>query len=89
MVAMHYFIFVDKALCNEFIARLNLRNYDIIYPSVVCFANLPKKTTTLQVNGVTQNLLHEFMQNDYVCNRNPKTVKIKQLNTMHTLIYVH
>ncbi len=85
---MQCFIFLDKALCNEFVARLNLRDYNIIYPSVVCFANLPKKTTTLQIKGVTQNLLQEFLQNDYVCDRDPTTVKVKCIDKYHTLIYV-
>jgi hypothetical protein len=85
---MHYFIFADKALCNEFVARTNLRCYDIIKP-VVYFAQLPKKTTTLATSHPQpHSLLQEFLQNDYVCDRDPNTVVVLHLDSKHTFICV-
>jgi hypothetical protein len=79
------YIFVDKALCNEFIGRLNLRNYEIVYSHVVCFSGLPKKTTLLIVQDT--HSARDFINNDYVCNRDPSTICIKTLDTGCILIY--
>lgn len=79
------YIFLDKALCNEFIGRLNLRKYEIVCPHVVCFSGLLKKTTLLVVYDV--HCVKDFIDNDYVCNRDPATISIKTLDTGCIFIY--
>jgi len=75
-------MFFDKVLCNEFIARTNLRNYD------VCFTKIPKKLITLTTDCLPQPLIDDFLTNDYVCSRDPNTVKIVYLDKTHALIYL-
>ncbi len=79
------YIFLNKALCNEFIGRLNLRNYEIVYPYVVCFSGLPKKTTLLVVHDA--HSLQDFINNDYVCNRDPSIICRETLTAGFILIY--
>jgi hypothetical protein len=79
------YVFLNKALCNEFIGRLNLRKYEIVYPYVVCFSGLLKKTTLLVVQDA--HSAQDFIDNDYVCNRDPSIIRRETLNTGFILIY--
>ena len=64
-----HYVFVNKARCNEFIGRLNLRDYQIVYP------NSLKKTTLLIVNDIHD--IQDFLTEDYVStNFTPPSVKI-------------
>lgn len=82
---MKQYVFYDKALCNEFIARLNLRHYSVLNNYQTNIQNKLVRTTLLQVHD--NHDLQDFISNDYVCNRDPNTLIINTLSNF-TLIYV-